>query len=85
MSVTLEIMVPDDGKQTLVHRFGNFGEDVFRELREECDVSIHEIYAATTSFCIRGVKRRQARRTAAKIRAIAKKHFFAETLVITEK
>jgi hypothetical protein len=85
MSVTLEVMVPDDGEQTFVHRFRNFGEDVYRALRDECDVSIHEIDASTTSFMIRAIKRRQARRTAARIREIAENHFFGGTIVITEK
>jgi hypothetical protein len=85
MSVTLEIMVPDDGEQTFVHRFRNFGEDVYRAFRDECDVSIHEIDASTTSFAIRGIKRRQVRRTAAGIREIAEKHFFGGTVTVTEK
>lgn len=85
MSVTLEIMVPDDGEQTFVHRFRNFGEDVYRALRDECDVSLHEIDASAKSFTIRAIKRQRAKRTAARIREIAEKHFFGETLMITEK
>ena len=55
----------------LVHEFRNFGEDVYRELRDDCDVSIEEIDASTSEFHLRAIPHRQLRTIAATVRKIA--------------
>ena len=47
-----------------VHRLRNFGEDVFRQLREDDwgTVGLYEIDRATTQFAIRDVKASKLRR-----------------------
>jgi hypothetical protein len=52
----------------LVHWFHNFGEDVYRALRDECEISIQEIDTSTSEFHIRGIHKRQVRSIAAKVR-----------------
>jgi len=58
---------------SLVHWFRNFGEDVYRALREHCEVSLQEINASTTEFHIRGIHKREIRTIAAKVRKIIEK------------
>ena len=84
MNVTLQIEVPDDGRETFVHCFRNFGEDVWSKLRNECSVSLQEVDASTTSFCIRDIKQTEVYRISACILEIANKHFFSETIKIIE-
>ena len=45
--------------QGLVANFRNFGEDVYRALRNECDVSIQEIDASISEFHLRGLHKRE--------------------------
>jgi hypothetical protein len=59
----------------LVHQFRNFGEDVYRELRDECEVSIQEIDGSTSEFCLRGIHKREVRSVAARVRKIIEKHY----------
>jgi len=73
MSRTLkvELAVPNalsvDG---LVSMFQDFGEDVYRALRDECDVSIDEIDHFAGSFHLRGLHKREVRSITAKVRKI---------------
>jgi hypothetical protein len=39
-----------------VHQFRNFGEDVYRDLKEECTMSIDEIDASTSVFYVRDLR-----------------------------
>lgn len=73
MAKTLKVQLtaPDPG---LVHQFRNFGEDVYRALRDECEVSIREIDASTGEFYLRGIRSREVRSMAAKLRKIFEKY-----------
>lgn len=59
----------------LVHQFRNFGKDVYRDLRDECEVSIQEIDASTSVFHLRGIHRREVRSIAARVRKIIEKRY----------
>jgi hypothetical protein len=59
----------------LVSRFKDFGEDVWRALHDECDVSIKEIDHAVAEFHIRGIHKREARKATAKVRDILEKKY----------
>jgi hypothetical protein len=65
----------------LVHRFRNFGEDVYRDLRNECEVSLQEIDASTTEFHLREIPKREVRSIAAKVRKIIEKRYQALPLI----
>ena len=58
----------------LVHEFRNFGEDVYRALRDDCYVSIEEIDASTRQFHLRDLPRREVRMIAAKVRKLAERY-----------
>jgi hypothetical protein len=60
--------------QGLVHDFRNFGEDVFRALYNECDISIEEIDHFAGAFHLRGIHKRDFRTIAAKVNRILEKH-----------
>lgn len=58
MATIIRIEVSDEPAPDAVHRFRNFGEDVYRALKDICLVSIKEIDAATKSFTVQGVQKR---------------------------
>jgi len=58
MNRAIRIEISDAPTPDIVHRFRNFGEDIYRALRDKCSVSIEEIDAATTSFTVRNIHRR---------------------------
>jgi hypothetical protein len=68
LKVQLSVPGPD-----LVHPFRNFGEDVYRDLRSECKISIQEIDASTSEFHLREIHKRELRTVAARVRKIAEK------------
>lgn len=65
MSCTLLIhLSPDQGEEFLIiHLFRNFGEDVFRFLRDNAwgEVSLDEIDAASTQFSVKRIKNSKLR------------------------
>ena len=78
----VHLTVPPDS--TLVHRFRNLGEEVFTALREECDVSLEEIDAATTTYHIREIHKRFVRTAAAIVRELLQKHHMSEIVTADE-
>ena len=58
MSTTIRIEISDAPTPDVVHRFRNFGEDVYRTLWNTCSLDLKEIDAATTSFVVRDVRKR---------------------------
>ena len=67
-TVQVRLAAPDP---ELIHEFRNFGEDVYRLLREECEVSIAEIDASTSEFHLRGVRKREVRATISRVQKLA--------------
>jgi hypothetical protein len=59
----------------LVPRFKDFGEDVWRALHDECEVSIDEIDHAIAEFHIRRIHKREIRNVTAKVRKILEKKY----------
>jgi|GEM_PF-3764129 len=57
----------------LRHEFRNLGEDVFRELRDEYEVSLQAIDRAELDFPLPGLPKRELRRVAARVRKVAEK------------
>jgi hypothetical protein len=74
MAKTLRVQLTTPSPD-LVHEFRNFGEDVYRDLRSECEISIQEIDASTSEFHLRGIHKREVRSLAAKIRKIIEKRY----------
>jgi hypothetical protein len=58
LRAALQIEITDEPTPVVVHRFRNFGQDVYRQLRDICAVSIEEIDRATTSFVLREIRTR---------------------------
>jgi hypothetical protein len=71
----IELAVPNalsvDG---LVSRFQDFGEDVYRALRDQCDVSINEIDHFVGAFHLRGLHQREVRSISAIVHKILEAH-----------
>ena len=66
------------------HRFHNFGDDVWRALKEETDVSLEEIDRSVTSFEVRGLKARRVGRAKKTIQALIESHGFEGDLAVEE-
>ena len=74
-TVKVELAVPNALTiQGLVPNFQNFGEDVYRALRDECDVSIEEIDHFNGAFHMRGIHKRNVRAIIDKVQKILEKH-----------
>lgn len=72
-AIRIELNEPDPD---LVHRFQNFGEDVYRALRDRCSVSIDEIDHATHAFHVRDIPRRDIGLVVDTIRREIRRHRF---------
>jgi len=74
-TLKIELAVPNAlSVQGLVPNFQNFGEDVYRALRDECNISIEEIDRFVGAFHLRGIHKRDLRTVVAKVRKILEKH-----------
>ena len=74
-TLKVELAVPNAlSVQDLVPNFQHFGEDVYRALRGECEISIEEIDHFVGAFHLRGIHKRDVRSVAAKVRKILEKH-----------
>lgn len=82
MSSAIRIEISDAPAADVVHRFRSFGEDVFRELQEVCEVRLEEIDRATTSFVLRGIVRRDLGRVTEALRRQLRRHGFERTATL---
>ena len=74
-TLKVELAVPNAlSVQGLVPEFQNFGEDVYRDLRDECDVSLDEIDHFAGAFHLRGLHKRDVRTIAAKLNKILERY-----------
>lgn len=57
---------PGEEAGAMVHRLRNFGEDVFRQLRDTNwgDIDLDEVDRATSEFAVRGIKQAERQRLA---------------------
>jgi hypothetical protein len=70
MGRTLKIHLTN-ASPDLIHDFRNFGEDVYRALRDDYTISIAEIDASTREFHVREIPKREVRTVATKIGKLA--------------
>jgi len=76
MSVAIKIMISDPPTSEVIHRFRNFGEDIFHLLSDTCSVNIEEIDRATDSFVVQKIHRRDLGLVTQTIERELKKHHF---------
>jgi hypothetical protein len=69
LKIHLKNATPD-----IVHEFRNFGEDVYRALRDDYAVSITEIDSSTREFHLREIPRRDVRTVAARVRKLGERY-----------
>jgi hypothetical protein len=82
MSVAIRIEISDPPTGAVIHRFHNFGEDIYRALQEICAVSIEEIDRATSSFVVRDIRRRDLGAVTQIIQRELKRHRFENTATL---
>jgi len=73
MSRTLRVHLKN-ATADLVHEFRNFGENVYRALRDDYAVSITEIDSSTREFHLREIPRRKVRTVAARVRKLGERY-----------
>jgi hypothetical protein len=83
MGNSLKITISDAPTSEVIHRFHNFGEDVYRALHETCSVSIEEIDASINSFIIRDIRRNDLGTITQVIKRELKRHHFDQTATLT--
>ena len=83
MSAAIKIEISDEAMIDIVHRFRNFGEDVFRSLGEMCTVDLEEIDASTTSFTVRDIKWSDLGDVSQTIKDELKRHHFDQIATLT--
>jgi hypothetical protein len=83
MSAAIKIELSDEPASVIVHRFRNFGEDVYRALREKCLIRIEEIDASTTSFTLRDIRRRDLGEVTQAIKRELQRHHFDASATLT--
>jgi len=83
MSAAIKIAISDEPTSDIVHRFRNFGEDVYRALRDTCSVSIEEVDASTKSFTVRDIQRRHLGDVTQIIKRELKRHHFDSSATLT--
>ena len=83
MAGTLKVYLTSPSPD-LVHQWRNFGEDVYRALRDECDVSLAEIDASTSEFFVREIHKRELRNIAARVLKIAEKNLMSQIITVSE-
>jgi hypothetical protein len=85
MVAALRVQIAEAPSDAIVHRFRNFGEDVYRALMDRCYVDIQEIDRATTSFSVREVHARNVRSISREILVLAAQHGFGSTATVERK
>jgi hypothetical protein len=83
VSAAIKIEISDEPTGDVVHRFRNFGEDIYRELRDTCSVSIDEIDRSTTSFVVRDIHKRHLGVVTQTIKRELRRHHFEQTATLT--
>lgn len=83
MGATIQIQISEEPTCEVVHRFRNFGEDIYGSLRESCSVSIEEIDATTNRFVVRDVDRRDLGRVTQTIKRLLRRHGFDSSATLT--
>ena len=83
MSAAIKIEITGPPIAEVIHRFHNFGEDIYRALHGLCEVSMDEIDRSTTSFNVRGIRRRDLGAVTETIRRELKRHRLTDSATLT--
>lgn len=82
MPYALEIILDVEVTNDSVHKFRNFGEEVWKEFRDEVDVSLDVIDQCTDRFEMTEIKSKHLKRVLARLEKIADAHFLSDKLEI---
>jgi len=75
MAYTIVIISTASITNDWIHKFRNFGEDIWKQLRDESEISLEEIDSCTDRFEIRGIKAKKVKRIEKLVLDISKGHF----------
>jgi hypothetical protein len=80
--MVLKIKCLRAGDPDVLHRFHNFGEEVYRRLRDSCEIDIDEIDGNSGEFILREVKSRSVRWIQDAVLDLAGQHMMAADLQV---
>lgn len=83
MKAAIKIEISDEPTPDVIHRFRNFGEDIYRALRDTCSVSLEEIDRSTTSFLVSDVRSHDVGPVTQAIKRELRRHKFDQTARLT--
>ena len=78
---TVTIVAQPEAEESWLHRFRNFGEEVYVQLRDRYAVSIEEIDAAVDTFHVRDIPDAEAETVAATVRRILGDHHLDDSVI----
>ena len=79
----IKIEISDRPTPDIVHRFRNFGEDIYVALKGRCSVDIEEIDSSTTTFSVRKIHSRELNRIKKIIESQIENHNFGDSAILT--
>jgi len=79
----LTVIAQQKAEAGWVHRFRNFGEDVYARLRESCEVNIAEIDAAFDEFHVNGIRDEEADVVRRAVAVLNSEHHLDDSVFIT--
>jgi CheY-like chemotaxis protein len=82
---TARILAQDPNARILVLTTFDTDEDVYRALCATCPMSIDPIDCATTSFMIRGIRRRDLGTVTQTLKRLLKRYHFDQTATLTRR
>jgi hypothetical protein len=92
-NVTLQIVIdfrlPTESfaRNQIVHRIGNFGEDLYGEFKQSdlANIDLAEVDRATDQLCVRAVKSRKVRIVTTIITKMLERHNLAEIALVSQR
>jgi hypothetical protein len=72
----------DDPEAQLHHRFLNFGEDVYRALRDICTVNLAEVDRAYDHFVVRDIRRRDIGTVNTLLKRVIRHHRLLDDVIL---
>ncbi|HYR27203.1 MAG TPA: hypothetical protein VEU30_01985 [Thermoanaerobaculia bacterium] len=82
-TTTISLVAQAKPEDDWLHRFRNFGEDVFVRFRPEYDVSLHEIDAAFNGFDIRAVPQERSGAVVKGLVEVVREHHLEDSVFVT--
>jgi len=83
VSTRIQIKISEQSSDEVIHKFRNFGEDIYRSLHDICEINLKEIDSSTSNFTVSGIKSRDLGKVTDVIKKEIKRHKFENTVCLS--